>query len=76
MMMAFKYQVSLSLRANDILLITLNHLDMIRTFTEDSPATKPQVDYIFNLLLQVISLNNHISIRVNTFYILSITIFL
>ena len=51
--MAFKHQVSLSLKGNDILLVTLNHLDTIRALTEDSTTNKPQVDYVYELLMQV-----------------------
>ena len=53
MTMAFKYQVSLCLRPTDVLLVTLNHMDAIRTFTEDNPNIKQQVDYVFRLLIQV-----------------------
>lgn len=53
MTMAFKYQVSLCLRPNDVLLVTLNHMDIIRSFVEDSPPVKQQVEQVYRLLAQV-----------------------
>lgn len=47
MVMAFKYQVSLCLRPNDVLLVTLNHMDSIREFVKTAPAIKEQVDYTY-----------------------------
>ncbi len=57
MTMAFKYQVSLCLRPTDVLLVTLNHMDAIRNFTEDNANIKQQVDYVFQLLIKVNVLN-------------------
>ncbi|XP_066288718.1 protein OSCP1-like [Branchiostoma lanceolatum] len=51
MTMAFKYQVSLCLRPSDIMLVTLNHMDAMRTFVEEAPAIKAQVDNVFRLLI-------------------------
>ncbi len=53
MTMAFKYQVSLCLKPSEILLITLNHMDAMRSYVEDSPNIRSQVEYVFKLLLQV-----------------------
>ena len=53
MTMAFKYQVSLCLRPNDVLLVTLNHMDMIRDFVEEAPPIKQQVEHVYRLLAQV-----------------------
>ncbi|XP_070568363.1 protein OSCP1-like [Ptychodera flava] len=52
MTMAFKYQVSLCLRPTDLLLVTFNHMDAIRSFVEDSPPIKSQVDNVYRLLIQ------------------------
>lgn len=52
MTMAFKYQVSLSMRPNDVLLVTLNHMDAIRDFIKDSGPISQQVDFVYRLLLQ------------------------
>ena len=53
MTMAFKYQVSLCLRPNDVLLVTLNHMDMIRDFVEGSASIKQQVEHVYRLIAQV-----------------------
>jgi len=53
MTMAFKYQVSLSLRPADVLLVTLNHMDAIREIVGDSQSIKQQVLYVYELLKQV-----------------------
>ncbi|XP_041351278.1 protein OSCP1-like [Gigantopelta aegis] len=52
MTMAFKYQVSLALRPNDILLITFNHMDAIRSYVESSATIRQQVDNVYSLLIQ------------------------
>lgn len=52
MTMAFKYQVSLCLRPNDVLLTTLNHMDAIRGYVEGAPPIRQQVEYVYKLLLQ------------------------
>ncbi|XP_055889483.1 protein OSCP1-like isoform X2 [Biomphalaria glabrata] len=52
MTMAVKYQISLALRPKDILLITLNHMDTIRSHVEDS-SVKAQVEYAFKIFLEV-----------------------
>lgn len=53
MTMAFKYQISLSLRPSDVLLVTLNHMDAIRVFVEDNPNIRQQVDNVYRFLIQV-----------------------
>ena len=53
MTMAFKYQVSLCLRPNDILLVTLNHMDNIREFVEKNAEAKNLVENVYRLLAQV-----------------------
>ena len=57
MTMAFKYQVSLSLRPKDIMLVTLNHMDSIRKFTEGSKSLGQQVENVFNLMIKVRTVN-------------------
>ncbi|KAJ8314695.1 hypothetical protein KUTeg_006845 [Tegillarca granosa] len=52
MTMAFKYQVSLSLRPKDIILITLNHMDSIKQFVEGVPNIRQQVDYVYRLIIE------------------------
>ena len=54
MTMAFKYQISLCLRPKDILLVTLNHMDAIRTFVEGG-SLQDQVDNVYKLILQVLT---------------------
>ncbi|XP_074073655.1 protein OSCP1 [Macrotis lagotis] len=53
MTMAFKYQVLLSPRPKDILLVTFNHLDTIREFIRDSPTIVNQVDETFRQIVEV-----------------------
>ncbi|GFS17505.1 protein OSCP1 [Elysia marginata] len=50
MTMAFKYQVSLALRPKDILLITLNHMDTMRSYVEDSSGVRSQVEHVYRML--------------------------
>ena len=52
MTMVFKYQISLCPRPQDILLVTLNHVDAIRVFVQDNPAVRSQVDNVFRQLIQ------------------------
>lgn len=51
--MAFKYQVSLVLRPKDILLITLNHVDALKSSTEDSDNVWKQVEHVCEKLVEV-----------------------
>ena len=51
--MAVKYQISLCLRPKDILLVTLNHMDAIRSFVCDNPTLKAGVEGVCRLLLKV-----------------------
>ncbi|XP_033099186.1 protein OSCP1-like [Anneissia japonica] len=53
MTMAFKHQLSLSLRPQDILLVTLNHLDAIRMYVEDVPVIRNQVETVHQMLYKV-----------------------
>jgi len=50
MTMAFKHQVSLCLRPQDIMLITLNHMDAMYEFVKDSETVLNQVENVFALL--------------------------
>eukprot|EP00794_Sanderia_malayensis_P000619 gene619-1282_t len=52
MTMAFKHQVSLCQRPQDILLITLNHMDAIRVFVQDNKTVLTEVENIYALLKQ------------------------
>lgn len=52
MTMAFKYQVSLCLRPADVLLVTYNHMDAIRSFACDNPAISNQVENVYKLLYE------------------------
>ncbi|PFX34073.1 protein OSCP1-like [Stylophora pistillata] len=52
MTMAFKYQVSLCLRPSDVLLVTYNHMDAIRSFASDNPAISNQVENVYKLLYE------------------------
>ncbi|XP_033635989.1 protein OSCP1-like [Asterias rubens] len=52
MTMALKYQISLCLRPSDILLVTLNHLDAIRAFVEDSVPIRNQVEAVFRMVIK------------------------
>ncbi|XP_041463067.1 protein OSCP1-like [Lytechinus variegatus] len=55
MTMAVKYQISLCLRPKDILLVTLNHMDAIRSFVCDNPTLKAGVEGVCRLLLKTFS---------------------
>ncbi|KAL9969205.1 hypothetical protein ACROYT_G021395 [Oculina patagonica] len=55
MTMAFKYQVSLCLRPSDVLLVTYNHMDAIRSFACDNPAISNQVENVYKLLYETYS---------------------
>jgi hypothetical protein len=48
--MAVKYQTFLCKQPQDLLLVTLNHIDTMRTFVEDSKQVAEQVDYTYHLL--------------------------
>lgn len=50
MTMAVKHQVTFSMRASDILLVTLNHVDSIVKLVEDNPTVKAQVEHSYILL--------------------------
>ncbi len=47
MTMAVKYQVSLCLRPDEILLITLNHLDALRKFVKDEEKLSEQLNMLY-----------------------------
>jgi len=53
MTMAVKYQVCLSQRPRDLLLVTLNHLDGIRTMVENQPRVLATLDDLYASLVQV-----------------------
>ncbi|KAK3096796.1 hypothetical protein FSP39_003360 [Pinctada imbricata] len=52
MTMAFKYQISLALQPRDIILITLNHMDAIRSFVNGQTNIRQQVDHVYRLLIE------------------------
>ena len=47
------FQVSLCLRPQDIMLITLNHMDAMYEFVKDSETVLNQVENVFALLKEV-----------------------
>ena len=51
--MAVKYQVSLCLRPDEILLVTFNHLDTIRNLIKDSPKISEQLQQLYNYFNKV-----------------------
>jgi len=53
MVMAVKYQVLLCKRPQDLLLITLNHLDEIRTFLWGDSHATDLLDHTYSLLFTV-----------------------
>ena len=53
MTMALKYQIQLCLRPQEVLLITLSHMDAIREFVKESPAIRAMVEEVYSLLGQV-----------------------
>uniref|UniRef100_A0A3B5MY54 Organic solute carrier partner 1a n=1 Tax=Xiphophorus couchianus TaxID=32473 RepID=A0A3B5MY54_9TELE len=55
MIMAFKYQVLLSPRPRDLLLVSYNHLDAARAFVRDTPAVLNQVDETHRKIIEVYS---------------------
>ncbi|XP_076445795.1 protein OSCP1-like [Babylonia areolata] len=55
MTMAFKYQVSLCLRPKDILLITLNHMDAMRTYVQNQSSVRQQVEGVYRMLIETYS---------------------
>lgn len=50
MTMALKYQVSLSNHPIDVLMSTLNHMDLIREFAQGSDAILQQVEDVYTLI--------------------------
>ncbi|XP_031569367.1 protein OSCP1-like [Actinia tenebrosa] len=52
MTMAFKYQVSLCMRPSDVLLVTYNHMDSIRSFVSDNPTISTQVENVYKHLYE------------------------
>ena len=46
-------KVSLCLRPSDVLLVTYNHMDAIRSFACDNPAISSQVENVYKLLYEV-----------------------
>ena len=75
MTMAFKYQISLCARPNDILLVTLNHMDAIRDFVDSFGPIKEQVDNAYRLLLEVsldhlpyVPIEIHVPIEAHTLF--------
>ncbi|XP_054910960.1 protein OSCP1-like [Poeciliopsis prolifica] len=55
MIMAFKYQVLLSPRPRDLLLVSYNHLDGARALVRDTPAILNQVDETHRKIIEVYS---------------------
>jgi len=53
MVMAVKYQVFLCKRPQDLLLITLNHIDEIRKFILGDSYVVELLDYTYSLLCSV-----------------------
>jgi len=53
MVMAVKYQVLLCNRPQDLLLITLNHLDEVRKFVSDDCHASDLLDHTHSLLFSV-----------------------
>ena len=51
--MAFKRQLLLCPRPRDLLLISYNHLDSVRTFVEDTPNVLNQVDETQRRIIEV-----------------------
>ncbi|CAG5135943.1 unnamed protein product [Candidula unifasciata] len=59
MTMAFKYQVSLALRPKDILLITFNHVDALRSSTEEGDNVRKQVEHVYDKLTETYASLSH-----------------
>jgi len=53
MVMAVKYQALLCKRPQDLLLVTLNHIDEIRTFVLGDSHVSDLLDYTYSLLFSV-----------------------
>lgn len=53
--MAFKYQVFLCPRPKDLLLISYNHIDIIREFVKDTPAVLNQVEETHRKIIEAYS---------------------
>lgn len=49
----FLCKVCLCLRPSDVLLVTYNHMDAIRSFACDNPAISNQVENVYKLLYEV-----------------------
>ncbi|XP_046574652.1 protein OSCP1-like [Haliotis rubra] len=52
MTMAFKYQISLCLRPKEILLITFNHMDAVRSYIDGDSNARQQVDHVYRMLIE------------------------
>ncbi|XP_066915026.1 protein OSCP1-like [Clytia hemisphaerica] len=55
MTMALKYQVSLSKQPQDVLMVTLNHMDTIREYSRGNSQILEQVDYVYSLINEAYS---------------------
>ncbi|XP_041932255.1 protein OSCP1a isoform X2 [Alosa sapidissima] len=53
MIMAFKYQVQLCPRPRDLLLVTLNHIDTIKSFVRHNPRLSNQIDEAQRQLIEM-----------------------
>lgn len=69
MTMAFKHQVSLCQRPQDILLITLNHMDAMHEFVKDNEFVLKQVENVYALLKQ-----HYASLTAGQFQLIRMTI--
>lgn len=47
------WQVALCLRPTEVLLVTYNHMDAIRSFVSDNPVISTQVENVYNQLYEV-----------------------
>jgi len=55
MTMALKYQVSLSKHPQDVLMVTLNHMDSIKEYSQGNPQILEQVNYVYSLINEAYS---------------------
>lgn len=53
MAMAFKYQIVLCPRPQDLLLITFNHMDTIKELVKDNPSLVNQINEAQRQLIEV-----------------------
>lgn len=53
MTMAFKYQIALCPRPQDLLLITFNHMDTIKELVKDNPSLVNQINEAQRQLIEV-----------------------